>query len=37
MKNNSIELLDKYFDTAFDSPNGIKELRSLILKLAMKE
>ena len=30
-----MELLKQYFDTAFDSPNGIKELRNLILKLAM--
>ncbi len=30
-----MELLEKHFETAFDSPNGIKELRSLILKLAM--
>jgi len=30
-----MELLEKYFDTAFDSPTGIQELRSLILKLAM--
>ena len=33
--NNLEALLQKYFDTAFDSPNGIKELRGLILKLAM--
>jgi len=32
---NNLTLLQKYFDTAFDSPNGIKELRGLILKLAM--
>jgi len=33
--NNLETLLQKHFDTAFDSPNGIKELRGLILKLAM--
>lgn len=30
-----VSLLEKSFDLAFDSPNGIKELRNLILKLAM--
>jgi type I restriction enzyme S subunit len=33
--NNLETLLQKHFDTAFDSPNSIKELRGLILKLAM--
>ena len=31
-----MELLEKYFDTAFDAPDGIKKLRELILTLAMQ-
>ena len=31
-----IELLEKYFDTAFAAPDGIKKLRELILTLAMQ-
>lgn len=31
-----MELLDKYFDTALDSKDGIKKLREMILTLAMK-
>jgi type I restriction enzyme S subunit len=31
-----MELLEKYFDTAFAAPNGIKKLRELILTLAMQ-
>jgi type I restriction enzyme S subunit len=29
-------MLEKYFDTAFDAPDGIKKLRELILTLAMQ-
>ena len=32
----SVELLDKYFATAFAAPDGIKRLRELILTLAMQ-
>ena len=32
----SVELLDKYFTTAFAAPDGIKRLRELILTLAMR-
>lgn len=31
-----MELLEQYFDTAFDAQNGIKNLRELILTLAMQ-
>lgn len=31
-----MELLEEYFDTAFDAPDGIKKLRELILTLAMQ-
>ena len=31
-----IELLQKHFDTALESPEGIKKLRELILTLAMQ-
>jgi type I restriction enzyme, S subunit len=31
-----MELLQKHFDTALESPNGIKKLRELILTLAMQ-
>ena len=31
-----MELLDKYFETAFAAPDGIKRLRELILTLAMQ-
>ena len=31
-----MELLEKYFDTAFVAPEGIKKLRELILTLAMQ-
>ena len=31
-----MELLEKYFDIAFDAPDGIKRLRELILTLAMQ-
>ena len=31
-----MELLEEYFDTAFDAPDGIKKLRKLILTLAMQ-
>ncbi|MBE9130246.1 restriction endonuclease subunit S, partial [Coleofasciculus sp. LEGE 07081] len=31
-----LELLDKYFDTAFAAPDGVKRLRELILSLAMR-
>jgi type I restriction enzyme S subunit len=34
--NNSLELLEKYFDTAIASPDGIQRLRELILSLAMQ-
>ena len=36
MNNETAALLEKHFDTAFDSPNGIKKLRELILTLAMQ-
>jgi type I restriction enzyme, S subunit len=32
----TVELLDKYFETAFAAPDGIKRLRELILTLAMQ-
>jgi type I restriction enzyme S subunit len=32
----TVELLDKYFETAFSAPDGIKRLRELILTLAMQ-
>ena len=35
-QDNSVNLLDKYFDTAFSAPDGIKRLRELILTLAMQ-
>ena len=31
-----MELLERYFDNAFDAPDGIKKLRELILTLAMQ-
>jgi len=31
-----MQMLEKYFDTAFDAPDGIKKLRELILTLAMQ-
>jgi type I restriction enzyme S subunit len=31
-----MKLLERYFDTAFDAPDGIKKLRELILTLAMQ-
>ena len=31
-----MQVLEKYFDTAFDAPDGIKKLRELILTLAMQ-
>ena len=34
--NESYNLLQKHFDTAFDTPDGIKKLRELILTLAMQ-
>ena len=34
--NESRNLLQKHFDTAFDTPDGIKKLRELILTLAMQ-
>ncbi len=33
---NTQDLLDKYFETAFSAPDGIKRLRELILSLAMQ-
>ena len=35
-QDNSVNLLDKYFDTAFSAPDGIQRLRELILSLAMQ-
>ena len=32
----TVDLLDKYFETAFAAPDGIKGLRELILTLAMQ-
>ncbi|MGL5878593.1 MAG: restriction endonuclease subunit S, partial [Xenococcaceae cyanobacterium] len=32
----TVDLLDKYFETAFAAPDGIKRLRELILTLAMQ-
>ncbi|MCG3652699.1 restriction endonuclease subunit S [Aliarcobacter butzleri] len=31
-----MQVLEKYFDTAFDAPDGIKKLRELILTVAMQ-
>ena len=31
-----MQALEKYFDTAFDAPDGIKKLRELVLALAMQ-
>ncbi len=31
-----MQMLEKYFDTAFDAPDGIKKLRELILTLAIQ-
>ncbi|MFA5703256.1 MAG: restriction endonuclease subunit S [Advenella sp.] len=36
MNKHTAELLEKYFDTAFAAPDGIKKLRELILTLAMQ-
>jgi len=36
MNKHTAELLEKYFDTAFAAPEGIKKLRELILTLAMQ-
>ncbi len=36
MNNETLELLEQHFDTAFAAPNGIKKLRELILTLAMQ-
>jgi type I restriction enzyme, S subunit len=36
MNNETITLLEKHFDTAFATPDGIKKLRELILTLAMQ-
>jgi type I restriction enzyme, S subunit len=36
MKNDTRELLERHFDTAFAAPDGIKKLRELILTLAMQ-
>jgi type I restriction enzyme S subunit len=36
MTEQTIQLLDKHFDTAFSAPDGIKRLRELILTLAMQ-
>lgn len=36
MNNETSALLEKYFDTAFTAPDGIKKLRELILTLAMQ-
>lgn len=36
MNKHTAELLEKHFDTAFASPDGIKKLRELILTLAMQ-
>jgi type I restriction enzyme S subunit len=33
---NTQNLLDQYFETAFSAPDGIKQLRELILTLAMQ-
>ncbi len=36
MNKETRKLLDKHFETAFDTPDGIKKLRELILTLAMR-
>ena len=36
MNNETILLLEKYFDVAFAAPDGVKKLRELILSLAMQ-
>ena len=36
MKNETMQLLEHHFDTAFAAPDGIKRLRELILTLAMQ-
>lgn len=36
MNKHFAELLEKHFDTAFATPDGIKRLRELILTLAMQ-
>lgn len=36
MNNETMVLLEKYFDVAFAAPNGVKKLRKLILSLAMQ-
>jgi len=36
MNKETLQLLEKHFDTAFDTPEGIKKLRELILTLAMQ-
>jgi len=36
MKNDTFQLLEKHFDTAFAAPDGINKLRELILTLAMR-
>ncbi len=36
MNNQTAQLLEQHFDTAFAAPGGIKKLRELILTLAMQ-
>jgi type I restriction enzyme S subunit len=36
MNKQTVQLLEKHFDTAFATPDGIKKLRELILTLAMQ-
>jgi len=36
MNNETMVLLEKYFDVAFAAPNGVKKLRKLILSMAMQ-
>lgn len=36
MNNETMQLLERHFDTAFAAPDGIKKLRELILTLAMQ-
>ncbi len=36
MNSNTVKLLQKHFDTALETPDGVKKLRELILTLAMQ-
>ena len=36
MTDETTQLLERHFETAFDAPDGIEKLRELILTLAMQ-